>query len=176
MAHIAMHFDTCTNNVLISIADDHPGSHADTGGRPEAAGHHQVPRLHGRGDLAAPEEVSCARPPAHSPLPTAARHAFALPGTQHSMRSPDSTLRMLAHGVMWGQTVLPAAAQALKATLECRLANHLADDVGKLGFRGTICNNEAKWEHAKVGHAPPIWFVFSGEHLAVPFASSSFKG
>ena len=44
----------------------------------------------------------------------------------------------------------------------CRLANHLAQDVGKLGFRGTICNDEAKWEHAKVGHAPAIWFVFSG--------------
>ena len=43
-----------------------------------------------------------------------------------------------------------------------RLANHVSEDVGKLGFRGTICNNEAKWEHAKMGHAPPIWFVFSG--------------
>lgn len=43
-----------------------------------------------------------------------------------------------------------------------RLANHLSEDVGKLGFRGTICNGEAKWEHAKLGHAPPIWFVFSG--------------
>ena len=40
--------------------------------------------------------------------------------------------------------------------------------MGKLGFRGTICNNEAKWEHAKVGHAPPIWFVFSGERNARP--------
>ena len=47
----------------------------------------------------------------------------------------------------------------------CRLANHLAQDVGKLGFRGTICNDEAKWEHAKVGHAPAIWFVFSGAVL-----------
>ena len=47
----------------------------------------------------------------------------------------------------------------------CRLANHLAHDVGKLGFRGTICNDEAKWEHAKVGHAPAIWFVFSGAAL-----------
>ena len=47
----------------------------------------------------------------------------------------------------------------------CRLANHLAKDVGKLGFRGTICNDEAKWEHAKVGHAPAIWFVFSGAAL-----------
>lgn len=54
---------------------------------------------------------------------------------------------------------------AVRFKFEClsRLANHLAADVGKLGFRGTICNNEAKWEHAKVGHAPPIWFVFSGE-------------
>ncbi|CAL8464659.1 g4194 [Coccomyxa elongata] len=43
-----------------------------------------------------------------------------------------------------------------------RLANHWSEDVAKLGFRGTICNGEAKWEHAKVGHAPPIWFVFSG--------------
>ena len=48
----------------------------------------------------------------------------------------------------------------------CRLANHLAQDVGKLGFRGTICNDEAKWEHAKVGHAPAIWFVFSGAALS----------
>ena len=47
-----------------------------------------------------------------------------------------------------------------------RLANHLSEDVGKLGFRGTICNNEAKWEHAKMGHAPPIWFVFSGAHAS----------
>ena len=48
----------------------------------------------------------------------------------------------------------------------CRLANHLAQDVGKLGFRSTICNDEAKWEHAKVGHAPAIWFVFSGAALS----------
>ncbi len=47
----------------------------------------------------------------------------------------------------------------------CRLANHWSEDVAKLGFRGTICNGEAKWEHAKVGHAPPIWFVFSGAGL-----------
>lgn len=44
-----------------------------------------------------------------------------------------------------------------------RLANHWSEDVGKMGFRGTICNGEAKWEHAKVGHAPPVWFVFSGK-------------
>ena len=48
-----------------------------------------------------------------------------------------------------------------------RLANHVSEDVGKLGFRGTICNGEAKWEHAKMGHAPPIWFVFSGARLVL---------
>ena len=62
----------------------------------------------------------------------------------------------------------PPTAQAEHLCWACRLANHLAEDVGKLGFRGTICNNEAKWEHAKVGHAPPIWFIFSGETLAIP--------
>ena len=38
-------------------ADDHPSRHADAGRRPEAAGHHQAPCLHGRGDLPAPQEV-----------------------------------------------------------------------------------------------------------------------
>ncbi len=50
-----------------------------------------------------------------------------------------------------------------------RLANSLSEDVGKLGFRGTICNGEAKWEHAKMGHAPPIWFVFSGARRMTPY-------
>ncbi|KAK9904717.1 hypothetical protein WJX75_001194 [Coccomyxa subellipsoidea] len=59
-----------------------------------------------------------------------------------------------------------------------KLANHLSEDVGKLGFRGTICNGEAKWEHAKLGHAPPIWFVFSGNgsqwpKMAEPLLRSS---
>lgn len=44
----------------------------------------------------------------------------------------------------------------------CRLANSVAHDIHKLPFRGTVSNGEVKVEQTKMGHSPPIWFVFSG--------------
>jgi len=47
----------------------------------------------------------------------------------------------------------------------CRLANSVTHDIHKLPFRGTISNGEVKVEQTKMGHSPPIWFVFSGAAL-----------
>ena len=41
-------------------------------------------------------------------------------------------------------------------------------DVHKLPFRGTICNGQAKFEQSKMGHAAPVWFVFSGAKSCSP--------
>jgi hypothetical protein len=57
-----------------------------------------------------------------------------------------------------------------KSVTACRYANHISEEVAKLGYRGTICNGLAKWEHAKMGHAPPIWFVFSGMDRLTPLS------
>ena len=43
-----------------------------------------------------------------------------------------------------------------------RLAKSVAHDIHKLPFRGTVSNGDVKVEQTKMGHSPPIWFVFSG--------------
>lgn len=43
-----------------------------------------------------------------------------------------------------------------------RLANAQVGELKKLGVRGTIANGVAKFEAAKTGQSPPVWFVFSG--------------
>jgi len=58
-----------------------------------------------------------------------------------------------------------------------RLANAQAGELKKLGVRGTIANGVAKFEAAKTGQSPPVWFVFSGTPcpvwLQVTFANSA---
>ena len=60
----------------------------------------------------------------------------------------------------------------------CRLANSVAHDIHKLPFRGTVSNGDVKVEQTKMGHSPPIWFVFSGTlscAAAAPAQDESMK-
>ena len=70
---------------------------------------------------------------------------------------------MLAKAIRSGQSPRTIVVRCLR-----RLANAQAGELKKLGVRGTIANGVARFEAAKAGQPPPVWFVFSGARLCCP--------
>ena len=137
------------SHVCLRCADDHPRRVPHARGRSAAAERHQGARVSGSHARASAQEVRC--PSTDSLRPLGALHL----GLADSYR---------AHH-------LPCDARScheLKLELVPlgRLANSMATDIHKLPFRGTVSNGEVKVEQTKMGHSPPIWFVFSGAPLA----------
>ncbi len=74
-------------------------------------------------------------------------------------RTERPTLGAVARCGAWGDSACARGG---------RLANAQAGELKKLGVRGTLVNGAAKFEAAKSGQAPPVWFVFSGASRARP--------